>query len=366
MEVDTDSALDPPAGVGVDASTVSGVDPQLIVPRFQTPLDDDKVELVHVLEANIWRSRTLTDDAQQRAAGDHYYPKLRAAFLEKHPGAEIVVQEAAGLAVMLGAGEEEELEIVIIRHTIRFDWTAPRKSLVEINELAQEAKRWVPSPERRGLQLTLLGVASQLFTAIGRENTRCPAGQGESTPPSEHLATDLNVIEPQIATTRQSFLQDAQRAAQLKYAKGMAVGAVVLGAVCALLGVGFALVEVQAVNGVAILAGGVGACLSVLQRMTSDDLKLNYQAGDKMLVAFGAVRPFVGAVFGMVTFCVLKAKLISALIVPQGVNEQLAFVTVFAFVAGFNERFFQDMLANASKGLGEEGSAGTSRSARQA
>ncbi len=73
-----------------------------------------------------------------------------------------------------------------------------------------------------------------------------------------------------------------------------------------------------------------------------------------MLVVFGALRPLIGGVFGLVTFCVLKAGLISALVVPTGAGEQLAFVAVFAFAAGFNERFFQDMLAGASKGLGQD------------
>jgi hypothetical protein len=35
-------------------------------------------------------------------------------------------------------------------------------------------------------------------------------------------------------------------------------------------------------------------------------------------------------------------------VLPKATGTALAYVAVFTFVAGFNERFFQDMLANAS------------------
>jgi hypothetical protein len=139
----------------------------------------------------------------------------------------------------------------------------------------------------------------------------------------------------------------------------MARGAFWLGLLCAAMGGCFILADIRAINGVGLLAGAVGACASVLQRMGSDTMELNFQAVNKMLLIFGGVRPFLGGVFGLVTFCVLKAGLISALSLPGGANAQLAFVTVFAFLAGFNERFFQDMLAGAGKGLGSETKTGT-------
>jgi hypothetical protein len=89
--------------------------------------------------------------------------------------------------------------------------------------------------------------------------------------------------------------------------------------------------------------------------MTKGTLDLNAQAGHKMIVAFGALRPFVGGIFGLVTFCVIRAELISVFVLPKATGTALAYVAVFAFVAGFNERFFQDMLANASNARAEPG-----------
>ncbi len=47
-------------------------------------------------------------------------------------------------------------------------------------------------------------------------------------------------------------------------------------------------------------------------------------------------------------YLVIRAELISIFVLPKHTGAALAYVGVFAFVAGFNERFAQDVLANAS------------------
>ncbi len=160
--------------------------------------------------------------------------------------------------------------MIVFRNTIRFDWTAPRRLIAEIDELAQEAKQWIPDlTERMSLLKVLFDLATQVHTMIAGENQRCKRDQNESVPQSDQVTKDIDLIEPQITVARQRFLRDAQRAAQVRYAKGMAIGAALLGVVSGILGIGFLLSGVWAVNGVGLLAGGVGACVSVLQRMTS-------------------------------------------------------------------------------------------------
>jgi hypothetical protein len=56
----------------------------------------------------------------------------------------------------------------------------------------------------------------------------------------------------------------------------------------------------------------------------------------------------VGGIFGFVVYLVLRAELISIFVLPKSTGTELAYVAVFSFVAGFNERFAQDVLANAS------------------
>jgi hypothetical protein len=334
---------------------------------FQRLLAEGDVSLMNLVEAAVLQSPILTEDAASRAIGEIYYPKLLSTFRQGDKQGEVVVHQGAGLGVALGSDDDAPLRIAIIRRTIRFDWTAPRRLLLEVNELEQDVRRWVPdAKERHSLLLSLCSIATQIQTTIARENERCKPSQDESTPASDQVAKDVALIEAQVAKTRERFLSDAQRSAQLRYAKGMGFGAAALGIICCLMGACFGLWHIQAISGVGLLAGGIGACVSVLQRMTSETLVLNIQTDSKMLEIFGAIRPFVGGVFGLVTFCVLEAGLISALVVPTKVGPELAFVAVFAFAAGFNERFFQDMLKGASKGFGQEETATDTRKLQKA
>jgi len=131
----------------------------------------------------------------------------------------------------------------------------------------------------------------------------------------------------------------------------MGLGAVGIAAVCCVLAGIFSHWGIQAVNGVGLLAGAVGACVSVLQRMTARTLALDIQTSSRMLEIFGAVRPLIGGIFGLITFCIFKGELISAVTLPSAPDAALAFVAVFGFLAAFNERFFQDMLKNAGRSL---------------
>jgi hypothetical protein len=103
---------------------------------------------------------------------------------------------------------------------------------------------------------------------------------------------------------------------------------------------------------VALPAGGIGALMSVLQRMTSGRMRLDVHAGRGMLTFYGAVRPFVGGIFGMAVFVLIAGGLVSAIEVT---GAPLPFYAGVGFLTGFSERLAQDMLAGASTQLGGRG-----------
>jgi len=94
-------------------------------------------------------------------------------------------------------------------------------------------------------------------------------------------------------------------------------------------------------------AGGVGAMVSVMSRMSTGRVQLDWEFGKDTLRTLGALRPFVGAVFGLITFLALKSGIVN---LTAGDGSSYYYI-VFAFVAGFSERFAQDMLLGAA---GEE------------
>jgi hypothetical protein len=91
-------------------------------------------------------------------------------------------------------------------------------------------------------------------------------------------------------------------------------------------------------------AGGVGALVSVMSRMSTGRVRLDWEFGKDTQRTLGALRPFVGAVFGLMTFLALKSGVVKLM---SGDGSSYYYI-VFAFIAGFSERFAQDMLLGSS------------------
>jgi hypothetical protein len=143
----------------------------------------------------------------------------------------------------------------------------------------------------------------------------------------------------------------AERQAQVDYFIGMLIGAGVLFALVGIFvllglfgdaGIGQAIPEeLRSLPWLCPLAGGVGAIVSVMQRMSNDECKLRYRAGRFALILVGAFRPIIGSVLASVIVALLASN-----IMPMRVDQpaQVAFYGVASFLAGFSERWAQDML----------------------
>jgi hypothetical protein len=68
-----------------------------------------------------------------------------------------------------------------------------------------------------------------------------------------------------------------------------------------------------------------------------------------MTKAYGALRPVIGGIFGLALFVLFEGGLLPAIEVEEGSN--LPFYAGVGFLAGFNERFAQDMLVGSGKPL---------------
>ena len=103
-----------------------------------------------------------------------------------------------------------------------------------------------------------------------------------------------------------------------------------------------------------ILAGAAGASVSVLSRMTTGKLMLAFDSGASMLRLLGAVRPFVGAAFACALFAVIASGLLPVTLPAESPARDYFFAAV-AFLAGFSERWAQDMLGLGRKSLSAQG-----------
>jgi hypothetical protein len=84
--------------------------------------------------------------------------------------------------------------------------------------------------------------------------------------------------------------------------------------------------------------------VSVMMRMTRDQLTLNYESGLPTIRLLGVIRPLLGALFGGAIYLLLAGELISITGAPKDQTKLLYFYTGIAFLAGFSERWAQDVV----------------------
>jgi hypothetical protein len=198
----------------------------------------------------------------------------------------------------------------------------------------------------RALCLRMLyGVISGLFKELDRNAATHAEGQPVECARVEYLDAALDRADGY-------FRRAAQRRAQLRYLVGVIGGLTVIAGVGFLLAIGLAMLpDLQDQSGMylaSLIAGGVGALLSVLYGMTSGNLRLhtlfaNAESGRGPLVAAGALRPLLGALSGTVIYVLLQSGLVP-LKVPDGAAGTHFFIAL-AIVAGFSERWARGVLA---------------------
>jgi hypothetical protein len=148
------------------------------------------------------------------------------------------------------------------------------------------------------------------------------------------------------------YYKHAERRAQLKYMVGMGLGFL---AVVGFLAAGIAIatgtggdVTLRDPLIVSLFAGALGAIVSVMTRVKGGTLELERETGGETIYVLGAVRPFLGAVFGALLYVLINGDVIAI-----GVTDDPTYVTYagLAFVAGFTERVANGVLDTAAGAL---------------
>ncbi len=195
----------------------------------------------------------------------------------------------------------------------------------------------------RALCLRMLyGVISGLFKELDRNAANHVEGE----------VTRIEYLTAALDRADGYFRRAAQRRAQMRYLGGVIGGLTVIAGVGALLSLGLSMLpDLRDEAGMyltSLIAGGMGALLSVLYGMTSGNLRLhtlfaNAESGRGPLVAAGALRPLLGALSGTVVYVLLQSGFIP-LKVPDGAAGTHFFIAI-AILAGFSERWARGVLA---------------------
>ncbi len=148
--------------------------------------------------------------------------------------------------------------------------------------------------------------------------------------------------EREALTRAEAYYQDAANGqAQVVYFAGMA-------GVAALLGIGAAiwLAISWAAPVAALMAGALGAVVSVVQRINAGKFTLEYDVGRPYAMFLGGLRPLIGGSFALIiSFAFTGGLLHVPIAAGETPDHRRLALLVLSFLAGFSERWAQDTLA---------------------
>jgi hypothetical protein len=246
----------------------------------------------------------------------------------------------------------DEISIAIGRD-LPVDGGALVELLLRCQHLAYAAWHRTAKYDRRLCQNMIFSVVEELLRRLDRKAARTSTN-GNTPSPRE----DLESLREQLEDAEEFMLRCATRRAQISYLKGMLAGTGFVGAllgftltVVAVLG---ALVPVADDLLVVGTAGALGAVVSVLARTTSGTFRINlptlsYEMRRTDLWTIGGLRPLIGLIFALAAYVFV----VSALVPMQArdPNAEIFLYAAVGFLAGFSERFAQDMFVRSGQGL---------------
>jgi hypothetical protein len=179
------------------------------------------------------------------------------------------------------------------------------------------------------------------------------AAKGPSRVPTDDELVDRGRAE--VIEIEKYYDRAASNAARFNLFWGMVAGAFLAGAVALVIALvaefGFDSIDLHSLSTrfffACYTAGGLGAMVSVLTRMRSSNFALDYEVGRTASFWLGAIRPFIGAVFGLFIYFALESELLQLQEPAEG--KAFFFFTLLAFVAGFSERLTRVILNNAER-----------------
>jgi hypothetical protein len=287
-------------------------------------------------------------DYQEARTYHYYYKHLIDAFQAEN--GRIVEQFHAPFpasAYLTKKGEEYHLFVTFWPEQLAFDSLPAQALLGEIIDLRDEATLYLRSVEQQGLLLQKLFTISTALIAALKSEWECH----ESGPPGARQSTEtfknaIELLEKRLASARQFYIDSATKAAQISYFYGMMVMIAILAVILTVL---VLVTPLSRVTLAVVASGAAGAFVSVASRITRGTPVVAYKERTARLAIFGAIRPIIGGVLGAAVCAFVAAGLTSALRVsPSTRYEVLLSYSAIAFVAGFSERFAQDVLLKTS------------------
>jgi hypothetical protein len=311
------------------------------VSRTGTATPPSFPELIYAHDA-WWRE--LRGDGITPATQAHY-DEVRTAFQREH--GQIVraywcthVESAVALTEQKTKFGGTRCSFYRETHWATRDQPDIANEMYRCDELAVRATTVLTGVRQRICMNLMMASAEHLMSLVDRR-----AAHDDPKANEEMLEHERAAIE----RTEAYYKDAANGQAQIVYFAGMALVVVVLSTIAAIW-----LSLTWAAPVAALVAGAIGALVSVVQRINSGQFDLDYDVGRPYALFLGGLRPLIGGAFAMVITFAFTGGLLH---LPVAENEtkpdrRLALL-VLSFLAGFSERWAQDTLVAAVPGVGK-------------
>jgi hypothetical protein len=185
-------------------------------------------------------------------------------------------------------------------------------------------------------------------------------------PAPEELESTVRRHQDEIERLERYYDRAANKAARIWYFAGMLcglLGVIALGAIIPFVIMLFGHVDLATTSMrrfyACFVAGAVGAIVSVMTRMRDEErINLDYEVGELLIVLLGSFRPLLGAIFGVVAYFAIEGGVVG--LTPPTGHPAFFYYALFAFLAGFSERFAHVILGKADLAVAKDSSGGGS------
>jgi hypothetical protein len=218
------------------------------------------------------------------------------------------------------------------------DWATKQSPLIatelhRCDELAIRARTVLTGVRQRICLHLVAASAAHLLSLV--DTATAPSTDEETKAALEHEQDALKRAE-------RYYEQAANGQAQILYFAGMVTVAVLI-SVAALLFLSFE----WRVGVAALVAGAIGAVVSVVQRINAGGFHVDYDVGRPYAFFLGGLRPLIGGALAIAIAYTFSSGILHLPIADtSGEHEHFA-IAVVSFLAGFSERWAQDTLTTA-------------------
>lgn len=304
------------------------------IPEFDLAIERKNASFTQLVMALHGMRKCFNPNEENRALCEEYYSEILEAFEKGNSPIKCMFYCSESYGYAVAQTDDNQL------HITTGSASAPILEIKYITEkIAVEAHRLLDEKELEFCIDSLYSLTTDFFDRLD--------GIKPEDQTRKNLSEIIHFMTNELKDVKDYFIRSAQRRVRIEYFKGMLLGLVIVSIEAIL--IYFGLFRMSIVIGTlpaivgSLIMGGIGALVSVMSDMSKGEMQLDFEAGKKQIFYFGAFRPVVGSILGVVVFILMLSSLLPVT-VPEDMSTLLYFSLIIGFIAGFTERWARDML----------------------